>query len=319
MAASDATAGVFWRSRTNASRPADSPHQRVTFAGDVVSSALSPDGHTVAYATQASGGGTQVLVRDMGGDRASVAWTGEQILSLSWTRDGSRLVVVGNRGSRGVWIVPLSGGTERHVSDSGKFAAASPDGTRSPHVGARSRSSRRPLSGAPTNCEHDCIQCVLARMQPRTNRMSHDRYEAEWLATLAIVRMRAPSRLLTGSDYFRAICTHRVDVVMRSSESRKHGAVRVPMYADPWVQSAAERLPIGTMDTAHLWQNGRAAVRTCDRRKGWANLAPSTRFLRRDVAPVFSGSRTVSRCIGLRRQRTEPFRSGQDPDDRGGQ
>ena len=122
--------GMFWRWRiTNASRAGEAQHHRVTFAGDVVSSALSPDGHRVAYATHASGGGTQVLVRDVAGDRASVAWTGEQILSLSWMRDGSRLVVVGDRGPRSVWIVPLSGGTERHVSDFGKFAFPSPDGT----------------------------------------------------------------------------------------------------------------------------------------------------------------------------------------------
>jgi eukaryotic-like serine/threonine-protein kinase len=251
-----ATSAVFWRSRTNANRTADSLHQRVTFDGDVVSSALSPDGHTVAYATHASGGSTQVLVREMGGDRASVAWTGEQILSLSWTRDGSRLVVVGNRGSRGVWIVPLSGGTERLVSDFGKFAAASPDGTAiALTTETLAGFTVVPLAGGAARTVNmtGFWQVFAIEWHPRTNRivlMTADDELKVWTIWSVDPDGGEPSRLLTGSDYFRALCTSPAsDVVYAMRENRGTlELVRVPIYADPRsVRVLLNDLPLATM------------------------------------------------------------------------
>ena len=281
--------GVFWRWRiTNASRAGEAQHQRVTFAGDVVSSALSPDGHRVAYATRASGGGTQVLVRDVAGDRASVAWTGEQILSLSWMPDGSRLVVVGDRGPRGVWIVPLSGGTERYVSDFGKFAFPSPDGTA---LAVTSEDLAGftvvPLAGGSLRIVNMTgFRRVLAiEWHARTNRivlMTADDEEKVWTIWSVAPDGGEPSRLLTGGDYFRAICTSPVsDVVYAMRQDRGTlELLRVPMYADPTnVRVLQSGLPTATMGyRCTVSADGRQLLYGRNERsaKLWRlNLAPS--------------------------------------------
>lgn len=279
---------LFWRSRLTNGRPAaEVQHQRVTFAGDVVSSALSPDGRRIAYATQASGGGTRVLVRDVAGDRASVAWAGEQTLSLSWMRDGSRLVVVGDRGPRGVWIVPLSGGTERHVSDFGKFAAASPDGTALALTSdTLAGFSVVPLAGGtPRTVNMTGFRRVLAiEWHARTNRivlMTADDEANVWTIWSVGPDGGEPSRLLTGSDYFRAICTSPVsDVVYAMRQSRGTlELLRVPMYADPTgVRVLLSGLPLATMGY-------RCTVSADGRRLLYGRNDRSARLSRLDLAP----------------------------------
>jgi Tol biopolymer transport system component len=105
-------------------------HRQITFAGDVVAAALSPDGQTVAY-----GGGLQqasvgLFVRDVTGGQALQIWAGEILTDVAWTPDGSQIVVSGRQqGQRGLWVVPRLGGVARHIAVHGPLVDVSPDGT----------------------------------------------------------------------------------------------------------------------------------------------------------------------------------------------
>jgi Tol biopolymer transport system component len=279
---------MFWRSRsTTAGRAGEARHQQVTFAGDVESSALSPDGRTVAYATPGQRGDAQVVVQDIGGDRRSIAWTGKGIMSLSWMPDGSRLVVVGDREARGVWIVPLLGGTARQVSDFGMFAAASPDGTALALTSdALTGFVVLPLAGgARQTVNMTGFRRVLAiAWHGRTNRvvlMTADDEDKVWTIWSVAADGREPSRLLTSSEFFRAICTSPVsDVVYAMRQSRGSlELLRVPMYADPAnVRVLQSGLPIAMMGY-------RCTVSADGRRLLYGRSERSVKLWRLNLAP----------------------------------
>lgn len=123
------SAAVGWWRGAVRSGASEVQHQQVTFSGDVVISALSPDGRTVAYIDGTPGGDNRVLVRDVGSDQASPVWTGRDLMALSWLPDGSHLVTIaGGMDVGSVWIVPRLGGDARRVAQYRKMVAASPDG-----------------------------------------------------------------------------------------------------------------------------------------------------------------------------------------------
>jgi serine/threonine protein kinase/Tol biopolymer transport system component len=294
--------GVFWQSgSTIGNRAKEAQHQQVTFVGDVVSSALSPDGRTVAYATQGQGADTQVVVQDIGGDRRSIAWRGRQILSLSWMPDGSRLVVVGDREARGVWIVPLLGGMARQVSDVGKFAAASPDGTAlALTLDTLAGFAVLPLAGgARQTVNMTGFRWVLAiAWHARTNRivlMTGDEEEKVWTIWSVAADGREPSRLLTSSDYLRAMCTSPVSDVVYAMRERRGTLelLRVPMYADPTnVRVLQSGLPITRMGY-------RCTVSTDGRRLLYGRNERSAKLWRLNLAPSAAAPAPLTSAPGL--------------------
>jgi serine/threonine protein kinase len=85
-------------------------YRKVTSSGDVVMSAISPDGRTVAYVAGTPGGENRVILRDLEGGELSAIWTGRDVLGLTWLADGSHVVVVGTHEKQGAWVVPVLGG-----------------------------------------------------------------------------------------------------------------------------------------------------------------------------------------------------------------
>ena len=107
-------------------------HRQVTFTGDVGVSAISPDGRSVAYAVGEPGREMKVMVADLSAGQASAIWTGREIYSVLWSREGSEILVSGELvGAKqldvGTWIVPRMGGSARRVA-SGALSGLSPDG-----------------------------------------------------------------------------------------------------------------------------------------------------------------------------------------------
>ena len=224
-----------WRSAVRPGPP-EVQQQQVTFSGDIEMSALSPDGRTVAYVPR---GFDRVLVRELSGGQASPIWTGKRVMALSWLPDGSHLVVIED--NRSVWIVPRLGGTARRVTNSGKMAAPSPDGaalalTADDLVGFYTVSL---ASGETRVVTLTGFRRVLAiDWHARTNRVVLTTSEAdEKVFALWSVASdgRDQSRLLTGNEFIRAICSSSVSDVVYVMRDQ-HGSLdllRVPIYPDP--------------------------------------------------------------------------------------
>jgi Tol biopolymer transport system component len=229
-----AGAAIWWRGAVRPGAP-EVKHQQVTFTGDVGMSAISPDGRTVAYVPR---GFDRVLVSELPGGRASPIWTGG-VMAVSWLPDGSHLVVIG--GDRSVWIVPRLGGTARHVADSARMAAPSPDGTAlaltaDGLVGFYTLS----LAAGETRVVRltGFSKVIAIDWHARANRVVLTTSEDdEKVFTLWSVAPdgREKSRLLTGNDFIRAVCTSSVSDVVYVLRDQ-HGSLdllRVPIYADP--------------------------------------------------------------------------------------
>ena len=219
-----AAAAAIWRWR-GAVRPGapEVKHQQVTFSGDVEMSALSPDGRTVAYVPR---GFDRVLVRELSGGQASSIWTGD-VMALSWLPDGSHLVVIG--GNRSVWIVPRLGGTARRVADSARMAAPSPDGTALALTADDLVRFLYPLTRGRRDTSRDTdrrrpgFRDRLARShEPRGSDDVRRRREGLERSGASLPMAGTSSRLLTGNEFIRAICTSPVsDVVYVLRDHRR--------------------------------------------------------------------------------------------------
>jgi Tol biopolymer transport system component/tRNA A-37 threonylcarbamoyl transferase component Bud32 len=102
-------------------------YTQATFAGDVLTAALSPDGRTVAYASGVQARDVRVLVRDLTGGQAleiakRVAWVDQ----LAWMPNGSQLFI---GDIQGVDLLSRLGGAPRLVTRLGPYVAPSPDGS----------------------------------------------------------------------------------------------------------------------------------------------------------------------------------------------
>lgn len=92
--------------------------------------AWSPDGTTLAYASDRSGR-FEIYLRDMvaGGERTQLTADGQHNLQPAWSPDGRRLAYHSS-GLGGIWIVDRAGGAPRQVSRFGSRPTWAPDGTR---------------------------------------------------------------------------------------------------------------------------------------------------------------------------------------------
>jgi WD40 repeat protein len=240
----------WWRSAVGAGA-VEVQQRQVTFSGDVEMSALSPDGRTVAYVPRGFG---QVLVREPGGGQPSPIWTGKNVMALSWLPDGSHLVVT--EGSRSVWMVPRLGGAPRRVAASGRMAAPSSDGAALALTadGLAGFSTLSLASGETRVVTLAGFSRVLAiDWHARTNRVvlsTPGDDEQVWNVWSVTPDGRDQSRLLTGSEYIRAICSSPVsDVVYVMREQRgSMDLLRVPVYPDPGaVRVLVTGLPVTAM------------------------------------------------------------------------
>jgi Tol biopolymer transport system component len=124
-----AGAGIWkWRGAGHPGPP-EVQHRQVTFAGDVVGAAISPDGRSLAYVVGDQGTEIRVLVRDLTGGQMLPIWTGEYLWAVDWMPEGSHVMMSGlQQRSSGTWIAPRLGGSTRRVLDLAGLGASSPDG-----------------------------------------------------------------------------------------------------------------------------------------------------------------------------------------------
>lgn len=106
------------------------PVQLTSSAGLDTDPSFSPDGRSIAYASDQSGS-FEIYVRPVAanGREIQITTDGRQNFQPSWSPDGQTLVYSSMRG-RGIWSIPASGGTPRRITDFGSRPAWSPDGKR---------------------------------------------------------------------------------------------------------------------------------------------------------------------------------------------
>ena len=92
--------------------------------------AWSPDGQTLAYASDRSGR-FEIFLRDLvaGGDRVALTSDGQHNVQPAWSPDGTQ-IAYHSSGRGGIWVLPRAGGIPRQISAFGSRPAWSPDGTR---------------------------------------------------------------------------------------------------------------------------------------------------------------------------------------------
>ncbi len=105
-------------------------HRQLTFSGDIIDVALSPDGQQLAYVTGQGGQAQELFVRDVEGGQPIRIHESESFFCCpQWSPDGSQLLFHdGPRGRGAGVIVPRLGGTQRRMFTD-VIAIWSPDGS----------------------------------------------------------------------------------------------------------------------------------------------------------------------------------------------
>jgi Tol biopolymer transport system component len=113
---------------------ADAPHvlkqTQVTFSSGLdVFPALSPDGRSVAYASDQNGN-FEIYVKQLssGGGELQLTNDGQQNLQPSWSPDGQRIAYYSKRRG-GIWVMSALGGAPKQITETGASPAWSPDGS----------------------------------------------------------------------------------------------------------------------------------------------------------------------------------------------
>ena len=120
---------LLWRDRSRpASAPPPTPVQVTTSSGLDVFPSFSPDGKSLAYASDRNGG-FRIYVRTLapGGSETALTSEGESV-QPAWSPDGEWIAY--HASGAGIWIVPAKGGEARKLVDLGSHPAWSPDGDR---------------------------------------------------------------------------------------------------------------------------------------------------------------------------------------------
>jgi eukaryotic-like serine/threonine-protein kinase len=106
--------------------PAQPTHRQITFVGDAVFPALSPDGKFVAYVT-GKFGQQRLMLQDLKGGQAIAISKASAIMNPRWSPDGSELATSLDPPQRGVFLIPRLGGSPRFIAG-GAYICWSPDG-----------------------------------------------------------------------------------------------------------------------------------------------------------------------------------------------
>src|SRR5262245_54210649 len=123
----------IWKNPTKSSEP-QSPAglrnaQLTTWPGLDVFPALSPDGNSLVYSSDHSGG-FEIYVRPLtpGANEIQITWDGQQNFEPAWSPDG-KLIAYYSKNRGGIWVVPASGGAAKQLTEFGSRPAWSPDGS----------------------------------------------------------------------------------------------------------------------------------------------------------------------------------------------
>ena len=89
--------------------------------------AFSPDGNIIAFSSDRTGS-FEIYVKQLvtGAKEVQITSDGAQNIQPAFSPDGSLIAYTSKRG--GIWLVPVSGGTPRQLTESGTFPAWSPNG-----------------------------------------------------------------------------------------------------------------------------------------------------------------------------------------------
>ena len=130
-------AGAWWWLARGPSAPVQAlevKHTQLTFSGNALQVALSPDGATIAYVVGSWETDVRLMVRDVTGSAAVEVWRGLDLYTVTWMQDGKQILVTA-RGSdpavKGLQVLLVSrfGGTPRRVAGlSAQYVTVSPDG-----------------------------------------------------------------------------------------------------------------------------------------------------------------------------------------------
>ena len=118
-------AGLF---RTS-SPPAQPTHRQITFVGDALYPALSPDGKSIAYVTGKTGQQQRLMLQDLKGGQAIEISKALGIAYPRWSPDGSELAFfLYDPPQQYLFLIPRLGGSARFIAR-GAFSCWSPDGS----------------------------------------------------------------------------------------------------------------------------------------------------------------------------------------------
>ena len=239
-----AVGALLWRWLLGRDEVPELRQQRVTFTGDIIMSALSPDGRTAAFVAGEPGSNNRVVVQELDGVAGAPIWTDRDIMSVSWLPDGAHVVVVGGQ-RRGVWLVPSLAYAEKGggLWKNGVIVTR----WRCPCVDRRGLLGFNVVSladGATCTVTMTGFRRVIAiDWHARTNRLvlttADDDDEKVWSIWSVTPDGKDRARLHTSNEFVRAICTSPAsDVVYAMRQQRgSMDLVRVPMVADPGAAS----------------------------------------------------------------------------------
>jgi len=124
VAAAVVAVGIFlfflFRNRQPLPEPVPLSHKQLTFTGDSILPAISPDGRSIAYVnrkTDTQGSLWSLLVQDMQSGRSIEIFSAEYIANLGWTPDDSEIAVLATEDSKTRYmLVSRLGGPARQIA-----------------------------------------------------------------------------------------------------------------------------------------------------------------------------------------------------------
>ena len=101
--------------------------QVTSWSGLDIFPSFSPDGNSIAYASDHNGS-FEIYVKPLtpGGREIQLTSDGQENLEPAWSPDG-KLVAYYSKKRGGIWLVPALGGTPRQLTDFGSYPSWSPD------------------------------------------------------------------------------------------------------------------------------------------------------------------------------------------------